>query len=349
MKKIIISTNNQTELSNCSFVKTILMLLVVIYHCILYWNGNWFVGQPVYVSKVLAVTAQWFNTFHIYGFALVSGYLFYYLKHEKGRYERFWPFIINKTKRLLVPYAFISVVWAIPFAIYFYNYSFKEVFINYALGTSPSQLWFLLMLFWVFVIFYPLSGFLKNRNFVGVIVVLFLYGLGILASTILPNAFQILRAFTYLPVFFVGFKLRQFSSYYLRKIPIMVWVVSDLVLFFLYRLITEMDGIVFSLLKYAVSFALNIIGALMAFVVLQRIADRVKWKENKIFNIITEKSMPIYLFHQQVIYITIVMFNGSVNPYIHSIINFVVAMIVSILISLSLMRYKVTRFLIGEK
>lgn len=39
--------HRQAELSNCTFLKTILMFLVVFYHCILYWSGSWFVGEPV--------------------------------------------------------------------------------------------------------------------------------------------------------------------------------------------------------------------------------------------------------------------------------------------------------------
>ena len=97
-------TDRQTELSNCTFVKTILMLIVVIYHCILFWKGTWFTGNPVYESKLLDILATWMNSFHIYGFTLVSGYLFHYLKCEKTKYDRFVPFVINKFKRLLVPY-----------------------------------------------------------------------------------------------------------------------------------------------------------------------------------------------------------------------------------------------------
>ncbi len=32
----------------------------------------------------LMYIAKWFNTFHIYGFTLISGYIFYYIKYEGG-------------------------------------------------------------------------------------------------------------------------------------------------------------------------------------------------------------------------------------------------------------------------
>ena len=84
---VLISRNN--EVTNCGFVKTILMLLVVFYHSILYWNGQWFIGKPEFASPLFSIIAQWLNTFHIYAFTLVSGYLFYYLKFEKGKYGNF--------------------------------------------------------------------------------------------------------------------------------------------------------------------------------------------------------------------------------------------------------------------
>ena len=67
------------------------------------------------------------------------------------------------------------------------------------------------------------------------------------------------------------------------------------------------------------------------------------------FIFLSKRSMPIYLFHQQVIYFTIIWFNGKVNPYINVAVNFIVAIVLSVIISSILMKFKVTRFLIGEK
>lgn len=69
--------SKQEAVDNCYFIKTILMLLVVLYHSIVFC-GNWFhVKEVIYPSQPLAVLAQWLNSFHVYGFTLVSGYLFF--------------------------------------------------------------------------------------------------------------------------------------------------------------------------------------------------------------------------------------------------------------------------------
>lgn len=341
--------NNDYELINCNFVKTILMLLVVIYHCMIYWTGKWFLDEPIYKSTILSIISQWLNTFHIYGFTLVSGYLFYYMKYEKNQYQKFIPFIINKSKRLLLPYAFVSIVWVIPMAVYWFDYGIFDIVKRFILGGSPNQLWFLLMLFDVFLIFYPISDFVKSHNFLGFLLIYVLYAIGIIFIGIVPNVFQIWRACSYMLLFWLGFKIRQYGSYYLYKIPSLIWIIADLSLFVIVQSLREIDGIIIGLVCQGLTCALHIVGALMAFVILQKIATKVQWKEHKTFIFLGKNSMPIYLFHQQVIYILLYWLNGVINPYLHVIINIVVTMFVSLVISTILMRFKMTRFLIGEK
>lgn len=349
MKSSTILTEKQAELSNCTFVKTVLMLIVVIYHCIVFWTGTWFTKNPIYESSILSILSYWLNSFHIYGFTLVSGYLFYFLKHEIGKYSNFLQFISNKTKRLLIPYTVISLTWAIPFAIYFSQISVEDVVSHYVLGTSPSQLWFLLMLFCVFMIFYPLSTFFQKHNYSGAIVLFLLYGFGLVGAMILPNILQVFRAFTFIPFFWLGFKIRQYGSQLLKKIPTLMWVIADILLFVVVQLLSGYDGIIFTLLNIGLNFILHIVGALMAFVVLQKVADRIKWKQSNIFVLLSNNSMPMYLFHQQVIYIFVSSLNGLVNPYLHTGIIFSGTMVISLLISVFLMKFKITRHLLGEK
>ncbi len=325
------------------------MIVVVIYHCVVFWTGTWFTKNPVYESIILSTLAGWMNSFHIYGFTLISGYLFYFLKYEKGKYSHFLSFAVNKARRLLVPYVFVSIIWVIPFAVYFSNLDAKEIINRYVLGISPSQLWFLLMLYFVFMIFHPLSEFFLKHNISGAIVVIVFYGIGLVGPMVLPNIFQIFRACSYIPLFWLGFKIRQYGSRGLRKIPILVWLVADVLLFAITQFLSDFDGIIFTLLNFGLGFLLHIVGALMAFVILQKIAEKIKWQENKVLEFLSKNSMPLYLFHQQAIYIFVTWLNGLINPYLHAGVNFVGAMIISLLISIILMKFRWTRLLIGEK
>ena len=95
-------------------------------------------------------------------------------------------------------------------------------------------------------------------------------------------------------------------------------------------------------------FLLNVVGACMAFVFLVKIAEYVKWN-NKYFQAISKKTMPVYLFHQQIIYFFIYYLNGIVNPFVNATINFCGSMVLSLLIATLLMKFRITRLLIGEK
>ena len=68
--------NTSYRLESCSFIKTVLMMLVVLGHSMSFWNENWFVGKPIISSQGLSILGSWIGSFHIYSFTLISGYIF---------------------------------------------------------------------------------------------------------------------------------------------------------------------------------------------------------------------------------------------------------------------------------
>lgn len=337
-----------SELNNCTFVKTILMMLVVLDHSVAFWSGNWFTKNPAISADILPMISQWLGSFHTYGFVLVSGYLFYYIKYERAGYQKYGLFLLNKAKRLLIPYAFAAVIWVIPMQQFFLPRDLPTIVNDYVLGTSPAQLWFLLMLFLVFAGFWPLSNFCKEKSLLGVVTVMGLYCCGRIGSLVAPNVFMIWRAFSYIPLFWLGFKLRQHGGRLVREIPVVVWVLLHMILFLLVNYLSGLDNMIAKLLVMGVSFALHVIGALMAFVVLQKIAS-IRSGDTGCFAFFSKRSMIVYLFHQQIIYVLITWLNGIVHPYINAAVNFVGALIASVAIASLLMRFRLTRFLVGEK
>ena len=120
------------EVDNCRFVKIILMFFVLIYHSCVFWTGNWFTSNPIKNSLALKYLSLWLNSFHVYGFFLVSGYLFYYAKYERDKYKRFKNMLLVKIKRLLVPYVFVllcgnfRILGLIP-TLWTYSTGYKNV------------------------------------------------------------------------------------------------------------------------------------------------------------------------------------------------------------------------------
>ena len=343
--------SNSKVLCNCVYVKTILMCVVIIGHACAFWSGNWFiVAEPNIQSVGIKVFYSWVGAFHVYTFALVSGYLFE-LKVLGGGYKKYGLFIKNKAKRLLIPYLFSMIIWVAPVSEYFFKWDTLYLVKKYILCIQPSQLWFLWMLFGAFAIVWPLRDVMIQKPIMGYVISLLCYVVGFIGSKIGPNIFCIWTAFQFIPFFFIGMRIRSKEEsgekLITETIPFYIWIALDLIVFFITEFAYGRDGIIWKSVT-VLNFLLHIIGAIMAWTTLQFIANHMHWQENNIFMKLAANSMPMYLFHQQIIYFTIVWLNGKVNPWIHAGINFIVALAGSFLISSVLMKWKVTRFLIGE-
>ena len=70
-----------TKLNDISFIKTIMMVIIVFYHSCLFFGDNWFTYEsPVYSANYLYMFAKWLNTFHIHTFVMASGFFVLLLK-----------------------------------------------------------------------------------------------------------------------------------------------------------------------------------------------------------------------------------------------------------------------------
>ena len=182
-------------------------------------GGTWGPYAPASEAPILGYTSGWLHTFHIYTFTLISGYIFCYIKHERGGYQKYSSFICNKAKRLLVPYLFSAIVWAAPIHAFFFGTD--DLVKKYVFGFAPSQLWFLLMLFWVFVIFWLISDMLCERPLLLGMIICVLYCVGVFV----PGIYCLNSGFVYLVFFYIGFLIRKFdlSNRFLYKKPVDVF------------------------------------------------------------------------------------------------------------------------------
>ena len=219
-----------SKIENCVFVKTILMLLVILYHSCVFWNGTWFPAiQTGRVTNPMGDFALWLNSFHVYAFVLVSGYIFSYLKNEKGKYSSFRKYVIQKGKRLLIPYCFVALTYAMPVDCAFYNYSAKDLFMRYGLATAPSHLWFLITLFGCFVLVWWISDYIQNSHLFAVLVITSSFLISIIGGHIFQNYFCIWTIFRFLPIFVFGMKLHDWDIF--DKIPTLIYIGIDIILF----------------------------------------------------------------------------------------------------------------------
>ena len=343
--------DKREELVNCTFAKAVLAVSIVFYHSIVFWRGNWVaaIGTPMEKPMGLYWLTQWLASFQNYAFVLTAGYLFCYVKYERRGYNNYVSFIVNKAKRLLVPFLFVGAIWVIPISCLYLKQDFKQVLLDYLLVQDAGQLWFVVMLFGVFILFWPLSDFCFKNHLAGLGVMLAIYAFRFVGWGYIPGYFSIWNVAKYMIIFWLGFKLRQGTLDFLRKIPLWIWLAVYTFLVICLECVVLPHGTLNKLFHYGVEFAVHSEGAVMAFFLLQKLAQQVQWKNSKIIHFFTKRSMVIYLFHQQVIYFVVKELNGKLNPYIHAGLNFVIAMVISSAIAVVFMKFSVTRNLVGEK
>lgn len=336
------------NLRHCDFSKTVLMILVVLCHSVAFYGGDWFTVCGFEQKNIyLGSLASWLGTFHVEAFTLISGYVYYFIKQEKQGYNKYSVFLLNKIKRLLVPYFAMSLLWVIPLSNTYYDYSCKDIIHKYLLGESPSQLWFLLMLFNVFVIADAIISWLGRK--IQMICVLVIFLASVILTRMVPNTFQILTSMRYLMFFYIGYILRM-------KCPMMeskkYFILGGG--FLLLNLVSFVYSNIFfkpihtRVFIFVCKNVCDISGAIMAFMLLSGIASKFK-AVNQVSKLFENISFPIYLFHQQIIYIMLWHFVTKLPPFFMCCVCFIVSLIVSYLISEILVKNKYSRFLIGLK
>lgn len=343
------------ELTNLHFVRAVLIILIVLYHSALFWTGSWYQFHTNQHSQFLSWGALWLNSFHIYCFVFVSGYLFYYLKKENKKYNDFMIFTKDKAYRLLIPYVFVSLCWNIPFAIYF-KVPFNTLFRAYILGVSPEQLWFLLMLFGVFILFYFLEGKLGSRGNNKFSMFLstscfFLFFFGISGWFFVPNYFQVWNTCMFIFFFYMGYSAREGKIYkYLKtdNIHLTGYFIIHLFLFILINSLSISNPYLLKFFQLTIGYICHILGAFVIFHFLAKLSVVFdKW--NKFFQLISINSLGIYLFHQQLVHLCLYFTVNRFNPYIITSICFIFSFSISLLITMILSNTSCTRWLIGVK
>jgi hypothetical protein len=278
----------------------------------------------------------------------VSGYIYSYARNELGKYRDVKAFILGKVKRLIVPFYFVVFIWVIPINQLFFHNDLKTIVENFVLAKSPSQLWFLWMLFLVFVMVSAIVGLLEKSELFGWGVVFGSYFLYLAVRGAIPNYFQITAALQFVAPFVIGYYMQKKKVNYSGYLGIILFAL-DIALFIICEFVCPQSTLVFKLIHLGLEFVMHMVGSVMAFVILQAIAARIPWKKSKFFMLLAANSMPMYLFHQQFIYFTLTALNGKVMPEINALINFAVAVAGGMLLSVILMKWKATRALIGEK
>ena len=176
-------------------IKTLTTILVVMGHVIVMYTANGAIpvsGRSLLLQKL----TDFIYSFHIPLFYIVTGAVFGYCI-ENGKYKDSKGFIINKCRKLLVPYLVFGVFYVTPVMKYvgLLNVRLGEyIEKGILLSRNPRHLWFLMALFWIYVSFVPMKELIRKKTIWGMVaagaVCLFIYK----CAYEMPQDYQIRRA-----------------------------------------------------------------------------------------------------------------------------------------------------------
>lgn len=224
-----------------AFVRVILIVLLLLYHCFAIYTGKWPSLNTVWVAQDIC-SYKWigyfFYSFFLECFVFISGYVFEFQMRKKNL--SFVGVLKKKAYRILLP----SIVFSILYYVLFLKYGGMGSFVWQVIN-GCGHLWFLPMLFWCFVF-----GFLiKKINNVELVVAL-LFLLSVVSYFHLP--LRLSYSFYYLFYFILGgvfFKYRLTIRDVLnRQRIVIIWSLFFVIFIILYSVrfhsIENMDDIV---------------------------------------------------------------------------------------------------------
>lgn len=175
----------------------------------------------------------------------------------------------------------------------------------------------------------------------------YLWG-GYLLDKMSFNVFQVSTAVKYAGYYYLGAYLYKVKAENRWVVPISG--LGSITLFIINKVIevNTTASILVRLIGLVSGYMCSYMGVVFIYYTERMITERlVNIGKLKIWNWLKKRSFGIYLFHQQIIYLTIVPLNGKVSPVVQVMISFVCAVGVSGLMTTILKRFKLTQKLYG--
>lgn len=312
-------TFHQTNIGMYDVLRFLLTLLVVIGHCAYYSIVTAYGG--IAYSSIMAQAGvgdtkvhiffshitRFIYSFHMPMFFALSGALF-----QHGRNRSFTELMVNKAKRLIVPFFLVSTFYCIPlkyFTGYWSNSSnvLADVVIGQYLVQGNTHLWFLPTLYLEFLLF----SFIRNTNTKNNLIqmgLLSVFVLCTIASPLIPVGL-VSNFMKYMLWFYIGMLFERNRPKVDRHFKGRELIGVFLVWLILYT-ITKYVSLPTLIGKIAMKMLTVISTATwMSFLIgLCAVISRTSFKDNKIFKLIEKHSFGIYLYSDTLNYVILFAF-----------------------------------------
>ncbi len=197
-----LTNTKKVWLNEVSFMRPILLVLLVAYHAFAPYCGTWVKPATITDFEPYFWVASLARAFRLEAFVFISGYIFTFQLITKHKFGSFWDLAKSKIQRLVLPCFVFGILYVI--IILRLDMSWDSF---YVLLSGPGHLWYLICLFWLFLVQYLIMAFLRrqpsdqiNRYYWGVFIVTLL--LPILSA--FPLSMRWDKAMYYMTFFYGG-------------------------------------------------------------------------------------------------------------------------------------------------
>lgn len=303
-----------------SVLKVIMTVSVVAAHVArMYSFDGGAIAMPV--NRLLDFIMVFIYEFHMPVFVFVSGAVFSRCLMN-GKYKDVKRFVVNKAKRLLVPYFLFGIFYVTPVMVLLgiTDLGVKRYIVEGILCDMNSRhLWYLYALFLMLVLTRTAQPFL-DRHPTAIYLLLGFFTCLACRYWIVPEAFGIMHVAKFYCYFLLGYIFdrnkdvldKQTAKYWWLSIFGFL-VIACIALFTREEALRVLAGFIGIFSCYAVTIK----------------TQKYFW-ETKLYGIILENSMGIYLFHPMIIYVLFYIGQDyPISPYAFSCLVFAAASILS--------------------
>lgn len=323
-------------------LKGIGIILVVLGHCIQYGNGINYMNNGYFFENTLF---KFIYSFHMPLFVLISGYLFYNTikKHDSKDIFK------SKINRCVFP----VFIWSIIGGLILFFQQKGEMDLLKFISDGFNNLYFLWTIFYCSIIVLLIYKFYNNK---------IIYYLIILFFSLLINYRSIDFMLYLLPYFIIGFKFNEhkekFKNFNNYRYLIIIFIILVILYIFLFKyfstnkyiyvnpyyILYSKNIIIINLYR----FIIGLIGSLIVIIFVKQF--RIIFEKLKIFEILGKNSMAIYIISCYLNTIFLMdNFTKNFNfNYINVMVETIIILILSSIITYLIRKNKYTKKLIGE-
>lgn len=193
--------------------------LIVLGHSIIIYDRSFNLLSTDIEMPLFETTKHYISFIQLKLFFSISGFLMCYkvIKWKtasiKDIFKGFTLFIKQKSKRLIIPFIFVCVLYMDPIKIFIgvKDYSLSStLLLQQLLCTNIGHLWFLPCLFIIFVIMYICLAFIRN-SFIGHSVLFLVFSTVNYFNGHFTNIYQLNEVANYAIFFYLGYIINRIS------------------------------------------------------------------------------------------------------------------------------------------